>query len=534
VPPAASDVAERRWDPWPDEPVPALVGPWRALDVIGLILVAAAGAVLRFLQRSPLWLDEALSVNIATPPDGGLVEALRHDGHPPLYYALLNAWMDVFGSGPVAVRSLSAVIGLALLPLAFVAAGRIAGRRAAWAAVLLVALNPFVLRYSTEARMYELVMVLALAGWLLVDHALDRPRPHLLAGLVVVTGALLWTHYWGLWLVGAAGLGLLGRGVLALRRGERNRGRASLAVVAALAVGCLTFTPWLPNLLHQAAHTGTPWAEPSLPTEVASMSLLDLGGGVAGESVLLAVLFAVFVAVGLLGRPTGPATVELDLRTRPEARRLSILVVATLGLATAVSWATGAAYASRYFSVVAPMVLVLIGVGVSRVRGAVAFRVVLVVLLLLGAMAGTRAALTRPRTQAGVVADAIVERADGGGGAPYVLVCPDQLGPALSRELPDDVVLVRYPDLEPGDLVDWDDYEERLAEASPAEVAERFLATAGDADAWLVWYGSYRTHQGTCEAVLTELQRARPAGHAVVTADTGAFEPSNAYLFPAT
>ncbi|MEY4916125.1 MAG: hypothetical protein RL616_38, partial [Verrucomicrobiota bacterium] len=39
------------------------------------------------------------SVNIARLPLGELPEALRHDGHPPLYYALLHVWMQVAGSG---------------------------------------------------------------------------------------------------------------------------------------------------------------------------------------------------------------------------------------------------------------------------------------------------------------------------------------------------------------------------------------------------------------------------------------------------
>ena len=57
------------------------------------------------MTRSPLWLDEALSVNIAKLPIGQIPAALRHDGHPPLYYVLLHVWMSVLGSGDVAVRS---------------------------------------------------------------------------------------------------------------------------------------------------------------------------------------------------------------------------------------------------------------------------------------------------------------------------------------------------------------------------------------------------------------------------------------------
>ena len=79
------------------------------------------------MQRSPLWLDEALSVNIARLPVGDLLEALRHDGHPPLYYLLLHYWMEVVGEGDVAVRALSGIFAVASLPLAWVAGRRLAG-----------------------------------------------------------------------------------------------------------------------------------------------------------------------------------------------------------------------------------------------------------------------------------------------------------------------------------------------------------------------------------------------------------------------
>ena len=51
------------------------------------------GVITRFAPRSDLWLDEALSVNISKLPLGDIGEALRHDGHPPLYYYLLHGWM---------------------------------------------------------------------------------------------------------------------------------------------------------------------------------------------------------------------------------------------------------------------------------------------------------------------------------------------------------------------------------------------------------------------------------------------------------
>ena len=55
----------------------------------------ALGVLLFAYSRSDLWLDEALSVNIARLPLGDLRAALQRDGAPPLYYVLLHVWTGV-------------------------------------------------------------------------------------------------------------------------------------------------------------------------------------------------------------------------------------------------------------------------------------------------------------------------------------------------------------------------------------------------------------------------------------------------------
>src|ERR687897_1255598 len=130
-----------------------------------LIGVVVVGVALRFVQRSPLWLDEALSVNIAKLPVGDMFEALRHDGHPPFYYLVLHAWMSVFGEGDGAVRALSGILAVAALPLTWIAGRRIAGPSGARWALAVAALSPYLVRYATETRMYSMVMLLVLAGY---------------------------------------------------------------------------------------------------------------------------------------------------------------------------------------------------------------------------------------------------------------------------------------------------------------------------------------------------------------------------------
>src|SRR5918993_3625895 len=187
---------------------PGEVAPTRRSATLAPLAVGAAvalGVALRFFSTSALWLDEALSVNIASLSPGDILEALRHDGHPPLYYLLLHYWMELVGDGDAAVRALSGVIGVATLPVAWVAGRRIAGIDGARWSVVVLALSPYAIRYSSETRMYSLVMLLTLVGYLLVDDALrpaadpsgngaDRrsgPTPLRLAGIALVSGLLL-------------------------------------------------------------------------------------------------------------------------------------------------------------------------------------------------------------------------------------------------------------------------------------------------------------------------------------------------------
>ena len=78
------------------------------------VAVVAASLVLRFWTRSDLWLDEALTVNIASQPLHQIPSLLRRDGAPPLYYFMLHVWMGWFGHSDVATRSLSGVVGVVI------------------------------------------------------------------------------------------------------------------------------------------------------------------------------------------------------------------------------------------------------------------------------------------------------------------------------------------------------------------------------------------------------------------------------------
>lgn len=492
------------------------------------LLVAGAlvsGVVLRFVTRSPLWLDEALSVNIARLPLGEIPDALRVDGHPPLYYFLLHGWMDLFGTGAVAVRSFSGLWALGLFPLMWVAARRLGGRQVATYAVALLALSPFAIRYGTETRMYAMVSVMALGLWLLISDALVRPTRARLAGIAVITGALLWSHYWALWLLAAGGIGLVVHAFRSRRQDRPDDLGASVRVIAALVAGGVLFLPWLPTLLYQGAHTGTPWARPLRPTEMVTGTLADFGGGSAAESVLLGWLIALVVGLGLFGKVDGRYEVTLDLRTRPEGRPFAIVIIGTLAIASVVGYATGATYSTRYASVFFPFVVLLAALGLDRLRSRPVAVGALAVLLLLGGIGGIRNVVTDRTDARGSVA-AIEEKGEPGD---WVVYCPDQLGPSTSRLLDPGFEQVTYPAFGKPQRVDWVDYKQRLADASPEDFGTELLRRARGRRIFLVYSTTYSTHKETCPEVFNAIGAERLPEQ--LTLLSGGPEPATVVLF---
>lgn len=476
--------------------------------VAGLAVVAAvAGVVLRFVTSSPLWLDEALTVNIAKLPLGEIGSALKRDGHPPLYYWLLHGWIRLVGSGDTAVRVMSGLFSLATLPLAWVAGKRLAARPGAWVAVAVFALSPYALRYSNEARMYSLVMLLALAGYLLVGDALERPTLVRLGGIAVITGLGLLSHYWWIYFGVGAGLILLWR---ARRPDDRP---AAVRVLGAMAIGSLAFVPWLPNFLYQAAHTGTPWAKSVRPSTVLTITMNDIGG-IGAEGQLVGLLITVLVLVALFARPLDGHRMELDLRTRPGAREVLVLAGLTLGAGMAVAYASGGTYETRYGAVFIPFLLLAAVVGVTRLAGGWV-RVGVVALLVAGGLLGGYRNSTTDRTQLDLIAHTIDAQAKPGD---VVVFCPDQLGPAGSRHLRADVDAEVFPTGAGPTRVDWVDYAKRNQAADAGAFARGVLDRARPgATIWLAWASTYKTFEGKCETIATTLQVARPAGTPVVT-----------------
>jgi hypothetical protein len=470
--------------------------PW----VIGaFVLVALGGLVCYAYTRSELWLDEALSVNIAQLPLGDLREALRHDGAPPLYYVLLHVWMEVFGTGDVAVRVPSALCMIGAAVALWFVTRRVAGPTAAWISVVLMASNPYVIRYATEARMYALELLLVTCGILAFQRAFEKPTLGRLAVFGLVVALLCYTQYWAFYLLLVGGVLLL---VLAFRGSHRDAARRMLI---AMVIGGLAFLPSLPTFLYQRAHTGTPWGTPVLPGIPIGETFRDFAGSDEQEGWLLLFPLIALLLLGIFGRARDDRHIDIDLRTQPEGRWIAFVGGVTLVVALFLNYLAGSAFQTRYSVLVFPFFVVLVARGATVLTDPRILAGVLVVVAALGFVGGVRN-MTTQRTQAGEVA--AVLRADAQAGD-LVVYCPDQVGPGVVRIAPAGLEHVRYPDFGPADSVDWVDYKDRLAAADPRAFAREALARAEGRTVWLVTAPGYITHEDSCDVISQEIANAR-------------------------
>ena len=429
--------------------------------VLAIAVGVALTAISLYLRTRALdagfWIDEALAVGVGSHDLTDIPSVLKLDGSPPLYYALLHGWMQMFGSTESATHWLSVVFAVLMVPVALWAGRTLFGPTAGWAAAALTAINPFLTYYAQETRMYTLLALLGLlVAATFLKAFVDRDR-RFLAPFGLALAAIIYTHNWGLFLgVGTvAGLALL---LNWAAPGERR----PLLKDALLAYGLagLLFLPWVPTLLFQARHTGAPWAEQP-DFQALRMSLGQVFGGPTPAIALLLVAGSGIVAL---------------VRDRKD-RRTTVLLLITV-TAVVLAWLASQinpAFSTRYFAAFVGPMLLLAGAGLTQAGrlGLVCF--LLIVTFWLTPRTGALESKSNARSVAASIQTIVTS------GDIVVSTQPEAL-PLVAYYLPQGV---RYgttlgPAFQPGrdvGVFDWRDALDRLRAAKPRPTINRIVRT---------------------------------------------------------
>jgi 4-amino-4-deoxy-L-arabinose transferase-like glycosyltransferase len=287
-----------------------------------LVGIVAVGLVLRLAVPRGLWLDEAISVYQAHLGLGDMFENIFYgDRHPPLHHIVLWLTVRVFGAGELAVRLPSLIAGTLVIPALYWLGRELYDRRTGLIAAAFGAASPLLIWYTQEARMYAFVALFGLLALLTQVRVVRNPSTKNWALYILATAALLWSHYFGLLLIGVQQLIFIA--VLLQRRssGEPSRALAvgfgySIVVLILQLVPLLAFAEGQFSSTKAAAGAPAGTFEPlSFYAVMANMAWALWGYHSDGITQLLAALWPLFLLVSLLllGRGGSRQTIALGI-----------------------------------------------------------------------------------------------------------------------------------------------------------------------------------------------------------------------------
>ena len=243
-----------------------------AVDVVIASGVALVVGLIR-LGRPSFWMDESLTaLEIQWSYDRAL------DGYYWLYYSIEKPWAALAGSSEAALRFPSVLGTMVACALLVVLGRKLFDRRIALVAGVLLALNPFVVKWSQQARAYTLLLAVSVLAILLLLRALERGTRGAWALYGLAFSAVIIWHP-------PAGVVLAPTHLLLVsQRRERILPHGLVAAVVIMVLG----VPWAAQIAMRSTGEGVAMNWLTFPTpEVIARALLDVSGA-AGLGVLLA------------------------------------------------------------------------------------------------------------------------------------------------------------------------------------------------------------------------------------------------------
>lgn len=170
-----------------------------------IIIILIFSFVLRLIGiNQSLWLDEAISVNVAKLPIETIVSRFSiRDFHPPVYYWFLNIWIRLFGDQVWVMRLSSILFSLITVWLVYKIGKQIKDKKTGLWAALLVGINPLLIYFSQELRMYSLVTMWLVGSIYFLIKIIKKPNWKNILGFNIMTALSFVTFYGSIFLIGA-------------------------------------------------------------------------------------------------------------------------------------------------------------------------------------------------------------------------------------------------------------------------------------------------------------------------------------------
>ncbi len=163
-----------------------------------IIIIIFIGFLLRLynLSYQNIWLDEAFSIYHSQQSLAHILDL--KDNTPPLYYLLLNGWIQITGSSELSARLLSVFFGTISIFIIYLLGSLIFNKKAGIYSAFLLAISPVHIYYSQEARTYSLLFLLTLLSMYFYVKQRDGSSKKSIFGYLVSSVLLIYSHLYGI------------------------------------------------------------------------------------------------------------------------------------------------------------------------------------------------------------------------------------------------------------------------------------------------------------------------------------------------
>lgn len=161
-----------------------------------LMLSVLCISYLLFISLS-LRLDESQTLWQTNRFPGGILEVVGQDVHVPLYHLSIHFWQLIFSNSIESVRMFSLLFFLLCIPLVYKLGKEIYGsERISILGSIIFSLSPFMNWYGNEARMYTLLVFIALINQYLFIKVRKDGSPHIWFVYTLTAILGVYTHYY--------------------------------------------------------------------------------------------------------------------------------------------------------------------------------------------------------------------------------------------------------------------------------------------------------------------------------------------------
>lgn len=231
----------------------------KTFGLLLFILLLGMGLRLCQLDTDSFWLDEVKTAHTSRLDFVSMLNfQIEKSVHPPLLYVLNHVFITLMGTSDFVLRLPCALLGSASVVLAYKLGELLWTRKEGLVGAFLLAVNPYLVEYSQEARHYALMVFFVLFSLIFLAFAVRRGGIGCWLGFAVCTSLVIYTHYFAflvlppqvvfaLWMI-------WNRRPPTVAEGQSPppcpRRQTLALLVCLLAVGA-SFVPWLPALREQ-------------------------------------------------------------------------------------------------------------------------------------------------------------------------------------------------------------------------------------------------------------------------------------------